>query len=85
MPSLRLLRSLSFLLLCAAVAFAPGAALASLDARPLVAADLAELGGSDFDGGVGDLLLRNDEVWAVILKPGGTTGDFGIPLTRRPA
>lgn len=52
----------------------------ALDARPLTAADLPSLGGSDFDGGVGDILLRNDEVWAVILD-NTATPDFDIPLT----
>jgi len=51
-----------------------------LDARPLVAADLAEIGGSDFNAGVGDLLLRNDKVWAVVLDIGATP-DFGVPFT----
>ena len=51
---------------------------AALDARPLTMADLAEIGGSDFNGGVGDILLRNDKVWAVILNVGATP-DFGIP------
>lgn len=59
--------------------WSPQPALA-LDARPLVAADLAEIGGSDFNAGVGDLLLRNDEVWAVILDIGATP-DFGVPFT----
>lgn len=52
----------------------------ALDARPLVAADLPQLGGSDFNAGVGDLLLRNDKVWAVILDIGATP-DFGVPFT----
>jgi hypothetical protein len=58
---------------------APLSALA-LDARPLTAADLPELGGSDFNAGVGDILLRNDKVWAVILAVGATP-DFGVPFT----
>lgn len=52
----------------------------ALDARPLTAADLAEIGGSDFNAGVGDILLRNDKVWAVILNVGATP-DFGVPFT----
>ena len=52
----------------------------ALDARPLTAADLDEIGGSDFNAGVGDILLRNDKVWAVILAVGATP-DFGIPFT----
>lgn len=70
--SLALLVSLVLLL-------APQAALA-LDARPLTAADLPELGGSDFNAGVGDILLRNDKVWAVILDVGATP-DFGVPFS----
>lgn len=65
------------------LAVAVGLTLASpalaLDARPLTAADIATMGGTDFDGGVGDILLRNDKVEAVILKP-GSTPDFGIPF-----
>jgi hypothetical protein len=49
------------------------------EARLLTAADLAEMGGSDFKGGAGDYLLRNDEVEAVILAV-ATTPDFGIPI-----
>jgi hypothetical protein len=37
------------------------------------------MGGTDFDGGVGDILLRNDKVEAVILSTGATP-DFGIPF-----
>ncbi len=78
--SLRLPLFVAFLVF--SLGLAPGlpSPAAALDARPLVAADLAELGGSDFNGGVGDLLLRNDEVWAVILAPGATP-DFGVPFT----
>ncbi|MDJ0848407.1 MAG: hypothetical protein QNK04_08525 [Myxococcota bacterium] len=75
---LRLLVPWSF---CALFLFATPAALAQPEARPLVGADLAAIGGSDFDGGIGDLLLRNDRVWAVILDPEAVTGDFGIPVT----
>ncbi len=66
-------------LITLACLFAPLSAMA-LDARPLTQADLAELGGSDFNGGVGDILLRNDKVWVVILDTGATP-DFGIPFT----
>lgn len=66
---------LGLLALLLAAAPAPG-----LDARALTPADLAEIGGSDFNGGVGDLLLRNDKVWAVILDIGATP-DFGVPFT----
>ena len=71
-------KNLSFML---AVAFALAAASPAfaLDARPLVAADLPTMGGTDFDGGVGDILLRNDKVEAVILATGATP-DFGIPF-----
>lgn len=51
-----------------------------LDARPLTTADLSEIGGSDFNAGVGDILLRNDKVWAVILDIGATP-DFNVPFT----
>ncbi len=73
-----MLRSIGFLLSFAFLV-APTAALA-LDARPLTASDLSEIGGSDFNAGVGDLLLRNDKVWAVILDVGATP-DFGVPFT----
>jgi hypothetical protein len=63
-----------------ALAFLPFSSASALDARPIVAADLAEIGGSDFNAGVGDLLLRNDEVWAVVLAI-GSTPDFGVPFT----
>jgi len=49
------------------------------EARLLTAADLVGMGGSDFKGGAGDYLLRNDEVEAVILAV-ATTPDFGIPI-----
>jgi hypothetical protein len=52
----------------------------ALEARPLTQDDIGTYGGTDFDGGVGDLLLQNDKVWAVILNP-GETADFGIPFT----
>jgi hypothetical protein len=48
-------------------------------ARELTAADLAALGGTDFDGGPGDYLLRNDKVEATILGVTATP-DFGIPV-----
>jgi hypothetical protein len=66
-------------LIALACLFAPLSAM-GLDARLLTAADLTEVGGSDFNGGVGDILLRNDKVWAVILNIGATP-DFGVPFT----
>lgn len=53
------------------------------EVRVLTAADFAApqlLGGTDFDAGVGDVLLRNDKVWTVISAI-GVTGDFGLPFT----
>ncbi len=53
------------------------------EVRVLTAADFAApqlLGGTDFDAGVGDVLLRNDKVWTVISAI-GATGDFGLPFT----
>lgn len=53
------------------------------EVRVLTAGDFAApqlLGGTDFDAGVGDVLLRNDKVWTVISAV-GTTGDFGLPFT----
>src|SRR4030095_14242990 len=49
------------------------------EARLLTAADIAGMGGTDFKGGVGDYLLRNDVIEGVILAV-GTTPDFGIPI-----
>ena len=49
------------------------------EARLLTAADIAGMGGTDFKGGVGDLLLRNDKIEVVILAV-TTTPDFGIPV-----
>jgi len=49
------------------------------EARLLTAADIADMGGTDFKGGVGDLLLRNDKIEVVILAVAGTP-DFGIPI-----
>jgi hypothetical protein len=48
-------------------------------ARELTAADLSALGGTDFDGGPGDYLLRNDKIEATILGITATP-DFGIPI-----
>jgi hypothetical protein len=48
-------------------------------AGTLTAADLAALGGTDFDGGPGDYFLRNDKVEATILGITATP-DFGIPV-----
>ncbi|HSK76498.1 MAG TPA: hypothetical protein VLQ45_08555 [Thermoanaerobaculia bacterium] len=47
------------------------------EARTLTMADLQQMGGTDFDGGVGDLLLRNDKVEAVVHAIGATP-DFNI-------
>ena len=45
----------------------------------LTAADLAPLGGTDFDGGPGDYFLRNDKIEATILGITATP-DFNIPI-----
>ena len=66
-------------MLAVALGLVAGSPAFALDARPLVAADLPTMGGTDFDGGVGDILLRNDKVEAVILSTGATP-DFGIPF-----
>ena len=50
------------------------------EARLLTLQDIEKMGGTDFDGGVGDYLLRNDQIEAVILSI-GTTPDFDIPYT----
>jgi hypothetical protein len=49
------------------------------EARLLTGADIAGMGGTDFKGGEGDLLLRNDKVEVVILGV-TVTPDFGIPV-----
>jgi hypothetical protein len=49
------------------------------EAGTLTAADLAALGGTDFDGGPGDYFLRNDKIEATILAI-TTTPDFDIPI-----
>jgi hypothetical protein len=49
------------------------------EARLLAAGDLPAMGGTDFKGGIGDYLLRNDKVEAVVLAV-ATTPDFGIPI-----
>jgi len=49
------------------------------EARLLTATDIAGMGGTDFKGGVGDLLLRNDKIEIVILAV-DVTPDFGIPI-----
>jgi hypothetical protein len=49
------------------------------EAGTLTAADLASLGGTDFDGGPGDYFLRNDLIEATILGI-TTTPDFQIPI-----
>jgi hypothetical protein len=71
-------RSIGFLLsLLLCLSLAPSAWAG--EARLLAAADLPDMGGTDFKGGVGDYLLRNDEVEAVILAV-ASTPDFGIPI-----
>ncbi len=50
------------------------------EARLLTLQDIQKMGGTDFDGGVGDYLLRNDQIEAVILSIGATP-DFNIPYT----
>ncbi len=49
------------------------------EARLLTAVDIAGMGGTDFKGGEGDLLLRNDKIEVVILAVSATP-DFGIPI-----
>ena len=49
------------------------------EARLLTVADKAGMGGTDFKGGEGDLLLRNDKIEVVILGV-TVTPDFGIPV-----
>ena len=49
------------------------------EARLLTAADLPGMGGTDFKGGVGDYLLRNDVIEAVILAVANQP-DFPIPI-----
>jgi hypothetical protein len=53
--------------------------VSAAEARTLTTSDLADLGGTDFDGGPGDYLLRNDKIEAVILGITATP-DFGIPI-----
>ena len=62
-----------------ALALLAPAALHAAEARLLTAADIADMGGTDFKGGVGDYLLRNDVIEAVVLAV-ATTPDFGIPI-----
>ncbi len=54
------------------------------DARLLTAADIAGMGGTDFKGGIGDYLLRNDKVEAVLLAV-DEQASFGTPRGRRGA
>jgi len=49
------------------------------EARLLTGTDIAAMGGTDFKGGAGDLLLRNDKIEVVILAVTATP-DFGIPV-----
>jgi hypothetical protein len=72
-------RTLAWTAMAALGMLLPARALA-LEARVLTASDVATMGGTDFDGGAGDLLLRNDKVEAVILAI-GSTPDFDIPLS----
>jgi hypothetical protein len=77
------MRKLTILSFAAAVCLsvglaAPSAAWAA-EARVLTIADLAALGGTDFDGGPGDYLLRNDMIEATILGIAATP-DFDIPI-----
>lgn len=50
------------------------------EARTLALPDLPQMGGTRFTGGVGDLLLRNDKVEAVVHAIGATP-DFNIPFS----
>lgn len=49
------------------------------EARLLTATDIAGMGGTDFKGGIGDYLMRNDKLDAVLLAIDATP-DFGIPF-----
>ena len=75
--TLRAVLTLQAVLTLALLAAAPAAFGA--EARLLTAADISGMGGTDFDGGVGDYLLRNDVLEAVILAV-DVTPDFGIPI-----
>ncbi len=80
MPKLRRLHPMLALTAALPLLALPGHAA---EVRPLTQADFEApqlLGGTDFDAGVGDVLLRNDRVWAVVSAI-GATGDFGIPFT----
>jgi hypothetical protein len=66
---------LIFFLLC----FVSAPAAWGAEARTLTPADIATMGGTDFKGGEGDLLLRNDKIEVVILAVTATP-DFGIPV-----
>jgi hypothetical protein len=61
------------------VSLGSASSVLAAEAGILEAADLSELGGTDFDGGPGDYLLRNDMIEAVILAV-DTTPDFEIPI-----
>ncbi|HEV7509228.1 MAG TPA: hypothetical protein VGS07_30410 [Thermoanaerobaculia bacterium] len=50
------------------------------EARTLAMPDLLQMGGTRFNGGVGDLLLRNDKVEAVVHAVGATP-DFNISFS----
>jgi hypothetical protein len=63
-----------------AVLLASSSSAWAAEARLLTMADLSQMGGTDFDGGVGDLLLRNDKVEAVVHAIGATP-DFNIPFS----
>ena len=72
-------RSLILILACFALAGLVAPAAWAAEARLLTATDIAGMGGTDFKGGEGDLLLRNDKIEAVILAVDATP-DFGIPI-----
>ncbi len=55
----------------------PEAPTGEAEARLLTLDDIEKMGGTDFDGGVGDYLLRNDLIEAVVLAI-GETPDFGV-------
>src|SRR5262245_17650203 len=72
-------RALLAVLCALALPLASAPSALGAEARTLAAGDLPAMGGTDFKGGVGDYLLRNDRIEAVILAV-ASTPDFGIPI-----
>jgi hypothetical protein len=77
------MRRLAIVSIAATVALAvhlvPAPTAQAAEAGTLTPADLAALGGTDFDGGPGDYFLRNDKIEATVLAVTATP-DFGIPV-----